>query len=108
MADAAQILLLWLWHWLAAVAPVQPLAWKLPYAAGAALKKRKKKKKKEKMKISFCLLCCSTIGEVRIVEYPRVGIGHERAMKNIESCFNLELAVLGFGVNVVLKKKIVF
>ena len=32
-------LLLWLWRRLAAVAPIQPLAWELPYAMGAALKK---------------------------------------------------------------------
>ena len=34
----------WLWHRPAAKAPIQPLAWKLPYAAGAALKKQKQKK----------------------------------------------------------------
>ena len=31
--------LLWLWYRLAAVALIQPLAWKTSYAAGAALKK---------------------------------------------------------------------
>ena len=36
--------LLWLCCRLAAVAPIRPLAWEPPYAAGAALKKRKKKK----------------------------------------------------------------
>ena len=30
--------LLWLWHRPAAVAPIRPLAWEPPYAAGAALK----------------------------------------------------------------------
>ena len=35
-----------LWLWPAAIAPVQPLAWKLPHAAGVALKSEKKKKKK--------------------------------------------------------------
>ena len=34
--------------WPAAVAPIWPLAWELPYAAGAALKSEKKKKRKEK------------------------------------------------------------
>ena len=29
--------LLWLWHRLAAVAPIQPLAWEPPYAESAAL-----------------------------------------------------------------------
>ena len=36
--------MLWLWRRPAAVAPIQPLAWKPPYAMGAALKKKKKKK----------------------------------------------------------------
>ena len=33
--------LLWLWFWLAATAPIQPLAWKLLYTAGVALKRKK-------------------------------------------------------------------
>ena len=39
--------LLWLWHRLAAVALLQPLAWEFPYAAGAALKTKKKKPDKK-------------------------------------------------------------
>ena len=39
--------LLWLWRRLAAAAPIQPLAWKLPYAAGAALKRKKNMKERE-------------------------------------------------------------
>ena len=42
--------LLWLWHRLAAAALIQPLAWELPYAIGAAL--RKKKKKKDNLKLT--------------------------------------------------------
>ena len=34
----------WLWFRLAAAVPVGPLAWELPYAASAALKRFKKKK----------------------------------------------------------------
>ena len=37
--------LLWLWHRLAALALIGPLAWELPYAVGRALKKSQKKKK---------------------------------------------------------------
>ena len=33
--------LLWLWCGPAASAPIRPLAWDLPYAAGAALKRQK-------------------------------------------------------------------
>ena len=40
--------LLWLWHRVATVAPVGPLAWELPYAEGIALKNRNKQTKKKK------------------------------------------------------------
>jgi len=45
--------LLWLWRRLAATAPIRPLAWEPPYAAGAAqeMAKRQKKKKKKKKEI---------------------------------------------------------
>ena len=36
--------LLWLWCGSAAAAPIQPLAWELPYAACTAAKSKKKKK----------------------------------------------------------------
>ena len=42
--------LLWLWYSLAAVALIYPLAWELPYALDAALKKKKKKNKKNHLK----------------------------------------------------------
>ena len=42
--------LLWLWHRLAAAAPIGPLAWELPYAAGAALKRKQKKLQRAKSK----------------------------------------------------------
>ena len=32
--------------WVAAATPIQPLAWGLPYAAGAAIKRKKKKGKR--------------------------------------------------------------
>ena len=37
--------LLWLWHRPEATAPIRPLAWEPPYAAGSGPKKDKKKKK---------------------------------------------------------------
>ena len=40
--------LLWLRRGLVAMAPIQPLAWETPYAAGAALETRQKKTKKKK------------------------------------------------------------
>ena len=45
---AGDLARLWLWRRAAAVAPIGPLAWALPYAVGAALKSKKKKKKKKK------------------------------------------------------------
>ena len=38
--------LLWLWCRPAAAAPIRPVAWDPPYAAGAALKKAKRWKKR--------------------------------------------------------------
>ena len=43
----SDLALLWLWHRLAAVAAIQPLAWEHPYAAGVALRKKERKKRKE-------------------------------------------------------------
>ena len=39
--------LLWLWHRLAATAPIRPLAREPPYAAGAAPEMAKRQKKKK-------------------------------------------------------------
>ena len=48
----------WLWHKLAAVAPIGPLAWEPPCAVGAALKRQKTTTttttKKRKVVIRFC------------------------------------------------------
>jgi len=40
--------LLWLWRRPVGTAPIGPLAWEPPYAAGAALEKAKKKDQKKK------------------------------------------------------------
>ena len=42
-------MLLWPWYGPAAVALIQPLAWELPYAMGAAPKNKQKKKKKKEI-----------------------------------------------------------
>ena len=39
----SDLALLWVWHGPAAAAPIQPLAWELPHAEGAALKSKSKK-----------------------------------------------------------------
>ena len=41
--------LLWLWCRLAATAPIRPLAWELPYAAGMALKSKLNKQTNKKL-----------------------------------------------------------
>ena len=43
---SSDLMLLWSWRRPAAIALIRPLAWKPPYAPGAALKKKKKGKKK--------------------------------------------------------------
>ena len=42
------LMLLWLWHRAAAVAPIRPLAWEPSYAAGEALNKQIKENRTEK------------------------------------------------------------
>ena len=46
----SHLVLLWLQHRPAAAALIGPLAWELPYATGAPLKKKLKKKKRKKIK----------------------------------------------------------
>ena len=41
----SDLALIWLWHRLAATAPIRPLAWEPPYATGAAQENGKKRKK---------------------------------------------------------------
>ena len=41
---SSDLALLWLWCGLAAIAPIGPLTWELPYAEIAALKKKKRNK----------------------------------------------------------------
>ena len=48
--------LLWLWHRLAATAPIRPLAWEPPYAVRAAQENGKKKTKKKKKRIAITFL----------------------------------------------------
>ena len=45
--------LLWLWCGPVAAAPIQLLAWELPYAKGEVLKSKKKKKKKNYFRTKF-------------------------------------------------------
>ena len=43
-----RLVLPWLWYRPAAVAPIQTLAWEVPYATSAAIKKKRGKKKKKR------------------------------------------------------------
>ena len=47
---SSDLALLWLWHRPTATAPIRPLTWEPPNAAGAALEKAEEKKKKESPK----------------------------------------------------------
>ena len=50
---SSDLAFLWLWHRLATTAPIHSLAWELPYATGAAIKRQKKKKNSEKSSSLF-------------------------------------------------------
>ena len=51
------LVLLWLQCRLAAVAPIQPLAWEPPYALGSAPKRQKNKKEKKKNQHKIVTIC---------------------------------------------------
>ena len=51
----SDLMLLWLWRRLAAVALIPPLAWEPPYAAGAALKRHNKSICRDKRKENLSL-----------------------------------------------------
>ena len=53
---SSDLVLLWLWCRLAAVAPIQPLAWEPPHAMDVALKKKDKKKKKKEKNARFAAM----------------------------------------------------
>ena len=53
--------LLWLWHRLAVLAPIWPLAWELPYATGSALKKKKILQKIQKVLRNKIWIFCAPI-----------------------------------------------
>ena len=80
--------LLWLWCRLAAVAPIQPLARELPYAAGAALETNKQTNKKKKNKCSF------NLGQQNVSEFfaiPKIfvsGVPREATGKKGQKSFS--------------------
>ena len=49
-SHSSDLVLLWLWCRTVAAAPIQPLAWKLLYAVGAALKRQERKTRKQERK----------------------------------------------------------
>ena len=53
---SSDLALLWLWHRLAAAAPIRPLAWEPPYAVGAAQEKAKRQKTTTTTKIVKVIL----------------------------------------------------
>ena len=77
--------LLWLWRRLAAVAPIWPLAWELPYATSVALKKQKNKQANKQTKntsglsfiqnlvllpAGYIILACSLISKPWLLHCP--------------------------------------
>ena len=54
--NSSDLALLWLWHRPAATALIQPLAWELPCAMGAALKRQNNNNNNNKFKNKTCLL----------------------------------------------------
>ena len=58
------LLLVWLWCKLAAVALIQPLAWEIPYATGVAIKRKKKEKANNVRVMCVCVFMCEPVYKV--------------------------------------------
>ena len=70
---------LWLWYRPATTAPMQPLAWELPYAADVVLKRQKKKKKKKEKKKERKKENCSASGKKKKKTYlPKKNVSSMR------------------------------
>ena len=52
----SDLALLWLWHRPAAIAPIRPLPWELPYATPVALKNKKEKRDRSIMNLALTQL----------------------------------------------------
>ena len=48
--SSLDLALLWLWCRQTVTAPIPPVAWEIPYAMGAALKKKERKEERKKFK----------------------------------------------------------
>ena len=68
----SDLALRWLWCRPAAAAPIGPLAWEPPYAAGVALKGQKTKKKKKLIRLIRAESSLNYIQETSI--YPAFSI----------------------------------
>ena len=84
----SDLLLLWLWHRQAAVALIQPLAWKLPHAsqeggAEAALERPKKKKKNYKLCLvpSIKSLADNLINSCYLLSFFPLGLGQFKTLQ---------------------------
>ena len=81
------LVLLWLWHRPAvAAAPVGPLAWELPYAAGVALKRKKKKSRGRSSRANAANCGCLWLPRVHLPPCSTVLSGfrlHNYKMANV-------------------------
>ena len=73
----SDLALLWLWHRLAATAPIRPLAWEHLYAAGTAPPKKDKKAKKKGLKKKRAIWFVTYVG-VKSMRAVAQSLGSEK------------------------------
>ena len=86
--QSSDLVLLWLWCRLSAVAQIRPLAWELPYAAGAVLKSKKKKREREREKTDL---------HAHKACWERLWLGIKKQNTGVVECFNPPLPSLGLS-----------
>ena len=91
------LVLLWLWCRLAAVASIRPLVWEPPCAVAVALKKKKKKKKRQKKNLQH-----SRTGEKKVMmNIKNTSMNAELSIQIPNQCLAL---FWGVGVKQILQK----
>ena len=77
LRHGSDLVLLWLWCGLAAVAPTRPLAWEPPYAVGTALKRQKDKTNKQTNEFLYSFFVVFLEPHLQHMEVPRLVVESE-------------------------------
>ena len=94
-------MLLWLWHRLAAAAPIRPLAWERPYATCVALKSKNKQTTPPQKKTTLKNSLLKKQDKTQLPRHPSrpsksQSVSMEPSYQYYYDCFSLKIKTLCF------------